>query len=689
MHQEKQCCCLSENEMEWMNLKSISNRLMVFISVVILVLCLGLGFAAYQGSTAALLSQTDELLQEIAETAAAEATLALDKQLTSLETLAASNPVLQNPQAPMADKLAVLKAEAKRGGHQRMWYIMPDGKAYATDGRTVQAQDREYFQAALQGKKAISEPIPSKTDDSMVVAFTVPVMSGGKVSAVICAERDGNNLSSFTNEIKIGQTGQAYMLGKTGNTIAHQSKELVLNQDNTIEAAQQDAALAPLAELEQKMIAGKKGTGTYNYNGENRYMAYAPVGDTGWSLAVTIPEAELLANLTGLKVRIALFTLLAIILGIIVAALLGRRIAQPISMAAEHCENMAAGDFSQTMPDKYTSMQDEVGVLARNFNLISENVSKMLLEVQNDTQGMLAFSQELSASGENIASTMQEVSASTEEIAAGLEEVSAASEEINASGGEIVEALGILNQKSVDGLQEAREMEKRAIDLQQDAQKAQQYAVQTYEEIQAQVQEAMEEAKVVEEIVTLAENISGIADQTNLLALNAAIEAARAGEHGRGFAVVADEVRTLAEDAADAVHRIQDLTGQVQGAMNEVVAQTRGLLNFVNEDVVKDYEDLVKIGQQYHNDARMITGLTEEVSQGVDDITQSMRQIQEAIESTSATMEQSAAGGQEIARGSESAAQIAVEINEAAARMAQEAEQLNEQVMRFKATESV
>lgn len=85
MHQEKQCCCLSENEMEWMNLKSISNRLMVFISVVILVLCLGLGFAAYQGSTAALLSQTDELLQEIAETAAAEATLALDKQLTSLE----------------------------------------------------------------------------------------------------------------------------------------------------------------------------------------------------------------------------------------------------------------------------------------------------------------------------------------------------------------------------------------------------------------------------------------------------------------------------------------------------------------------------------------------------------------------------------------------------------------------------
>ena len=670
-------------------MKSISNRLMIFISAIILVLCLGLGFATYQSSSKALLNQTDELILEIADKAAAEAFLAVDKQLASLETLAANSNVLQNPQSPMADKLAILKAEAKRGGHQCMWYIMPDGKAYATDGRTVQARDREYFQAALQGEKAVSEPMAVKADDSMIMIYAVPVKSGGKVSGVICAERDGNDLSAITNEIKFGQTGQAYMLGKTGNTIAHQNKELVLKQDNTAEAAQQDAELAPLAELEQKMVAGEKGTGAYSYKGEKKYMAYAPVGDSGWSLAVTIPEAELLAGLKSLKISIVIGLLIAIIIGVIAAYLLGRRIAQPISMAADHCEQMAAGDFSRSISEEYTNRQDELGVLARNFNLISQNVSKMLLEVQSDSQGMLAFSQELSASGQNIASTMQEVSASTEEIAAGMEEVSAASEEMNASGEEIVAALGTLNEKSVGGLQEAREMEKRAVELEQDAEKAQQYAVQTYEEIQAQVQEAMEEAKVVEEIVTLAENISGIADQTNLLALNAAIEAARAGEHGRGFAVVADEVRTLAEDAADAVHRIQDLTGQVQGAINEVVAQTRGLLNFVNEDVVKDYEDLVKIGQQYHDDARMITGLTEEVSQGVDNITKSMDQSQEAIESTSATMEESAAGGQEIARGSESAAQIAVEINEAAARMAQEAEQLNEQVMRFKATESV
>ena len=122
-------------------MKSISNRLIIFVSTIILVLCLGLGFAAYQGSSKALLNQTDELILEIADKAAAEAFLAVDKQLASLETLAANSNVLQNPQSPMA-VAGILKAEPARW-HQCMVHYAQMG-AYATVDALFR-RDREYF----------------------------------------------------------------------------------------------------------------------------------------------------------------------------------------------------------------------------------------------------------------------------------------------------------------------------------------------------------------------------------------------------------------------------------------------------------------------------------------------------------------------------------------------------------------
>lgn len=665
-------------------MKSISSRLIIAFSLIIVLLCTGLGLVAYYSSAGALRANINDLLPDMADKAAGEVSMAVEKELSPLETLAASDQVLRNPQAPLQDKLNVLRGEAERGQHQKMLYVSPDGQAYSTDGKQGQISSQAYFQEALSGKSTVSEPVISKAEGTMFMVYAAPVLSDGKVTAVICAVRDANDLSTLTNEIKFGKSGQAYMLGKTGNTIAHQNKELVLKQSNSLEEGKNDSGLSSLAELEKKMLAGEMGTGEYSYNGDKKYMAYAPVKGTGWSLAITAPEKEVLEGLDALKVRLGLGIFLAIVIGIIVAAYLGRRIARPLAQAASDCESMANGDFTHQVDGHFTAMQDELGLLARSFNQISQNMSSMLREVQSSSQEMLAFSQELSASGENIASTTQEVSASTQEIAAGMQEVSSATEEVNASHQEIGEALESLNQQAQSGSQEARQMEERAVKLEQDSYRSQQNAVHTYNDIRAKVIEAMEKAKVVEEIVGLAQNISGIADQTNLLALNAAIEAARAGEHGRGFAVVADEVRKLAEDAGQAVNRIQLLTGDVQAAMADLLAQTRGMLSFVNEEVVKDYDTMVQAGKQYRDDANMIAKLTDEVSNRVQDITHSMHQIQEAIEATSATMEQTSAGTQEIAHGSEAGAQAASEINEAAARMAKDAEALYQLVSRFK-----
>lgn len=220
--------------------------------------------------------------------------------------------------------------------------------------------------------------------------------------------------------------------------------------------------------------------------------------------------------------------------------------------------------------------------------------------------------------------------------------------------------------------------------VQQNAQDSQQSTIGIYETIKQKLLMAIDEAKVVDQISGLTQNIAGIADQTNLLALNAAIEAARAGEQGWGFAVVAEEVRKLAEDSAAAVGGIQNLTTQVQDAIKVLINHSNDLLDFINNDVVNDYSKMVEIGKQYREDSDLMAQLTDKVSQSVKQVLDSMNQINKAIESTAATMEQSTAGAQEIAQSSQVSAQVATQITDAARELAEDAEELRILIQHFK-----
>lgn len=661
--------------------KSVTTQFMIYIAVTLIIICGGVGLIVENTASNALFSSVE---QQLSDKAKDGADIVASKVETRLEAVAAIADIPGLTTMDWSTQFAVLAKQQERLGFLYMGIANPNGDIKFTNGTTINIANQDYFKRALSGDTYMSDPITNEIDGSLNFAFAAPIYGEEKqVLGAVVALSDCLELSEIVKTITYGESGYAYILNKDCTTIAHPNVSLVVNGDNDLENVKEDPSLAPLVELEKKMIAGESGFGQYVYNGAVKYMGYAPIPGTQWSIGVTVSQGEILAPVKDLRNAIFLATLVALLLGFIITYFIGRTMGTGVRRIAVQLDKVAAGDLTGEVEEVLLKRQDEFGVSGRSLQTMITNLRAMVNSISASSHEVAASSEELAAQGENIASTMEEVAASSQQIAAGMEEIAASSQQINASAEEINAALNMLQEEVEQGRQQAMEIEKRAIRVQEGAQQSQQTAAEISETIQAKLEKSIADARVVDQISHLAENIAGIADQTNLLALNAAIEAARAGEQGRGFAVVAEEVRKLAEDSSQAVASIQALTRQVQEAIGVLIDNSNAALEFMSENVLRDYRLMVDIGKQYKDDSAAIYQLTDKITQTVNQVVTAMQEISRSLEATSATIEESTAGSEEIARGSEVAAKAAEEINQAARRMAENAEKLTELIAQF------
>lgn len=528
----------------------------------------------------------------------------------------------------------------------------------------------------MNDSAAWSVPYLDPVTGITMVTATAPFYDVNKqFIGVTTADIDLSSLQKMVMDIKVSKSSKAFLLEKDGMYIADADTAKVMKVNI------QEEKNTSLASLGKEMISEKRAKGEITDNNGKSIVYYAPIPETQWILAVSMPESELYQPLRNLLSSLIIVIVAAILIISVLVTLLGSFITRNIKKLLAFGEALGNGDLTYKIN---INTKDEIGELAGALNKASDSTRQMATEIICSSEEISAASQQLTATIEEISAKMNYINQSTEHIAKGMEDLSATSEEVNASSEEISSTTSILAQKADDTSVSSRGIKVRAAEIRDKGQASIKNTTSIYEEKQKNIIKAIDDGKVVEDVRIMADSIASIAAQTNMLALNAAIEAARAGEAGKGFAVVADEVRKLAEQSSQAVTNIHNTVNLVQEAFNNLSQNSKEVLSFIENSVMDDYKLLVETGENYEKDAELISKVSGEIADATKAMSETMAQVSIAVNSVASTAEKTSSDSNEIMVSINENSHAIDEIAKSAQSQAELAEKLNQAVRRFK-----
>ena len=511
-------------------------------------------------------------------------------------------------------------------------YVYKDGDQLATTYDYSNAEYNYFAQEYYELAKASTEPVFTdpyydETSDSIMSTCAMPILVNDQFIGCVTVDIQLDAITTLIDNIKVGDAGRGMLLTAEGVYIGGAAGDKIQNSVVITE----DKDVPALAKAAKKILAGDSGETSYKGSDGQINLYYSRVDATGWTLIITMPNAELTQPIMQLLAKLFGICIVALIVVALVIIFSVNSISKGLNRVKAFAGSLAEGDF--TVDPIQVKTQDELGVMGGSLNAMYDSNKDVISNIAEHATDIDEASTKLRSATTELSENFAEIKKNIEEVNNAMMTTSAATEEVNASTEEVLSNVNLLTEETQNSTAMAQEIRGRAKEVGETSRKSFESASTLAKQFEERLAESIENAKVVSSIEEMANVISEIAEQINLLSLNASIEAARAGEAGKGFAVVASEIGSLATSTAEAVGQIQNTISQVQNAFDSLTKDAQNMLGFVVNDVTPDYSNFVEVAKQYGEDAASIERTAENISNMSDNIKQIMQEVTAAVQS--------------------------------------------------------
>jgi methyl-accepting chemotaxis protein len=474
----------------------------------------------------------------------------------------------------------------------------------------------------------------------LVTGYSVSVEDLISSGITVTYDMYANVLSDF--KVDGIDSSYAYLVDSEGTMLYHPTKEKVgVSVENSV-------VKGVVAQI-QKGETPQPAVVEYDFKGVTKYAGYRVLSNNS-VLVISADKDEVFSELDAITVRAVAGAVIVTILCSLIGFFLVMFIVKPINRLTKVIDETADLDFSDDSEvQDVAKRKDEIGFMAKAVARMREQLRLVVAEIRSTSNEISHNVEEVNSVSVRIREECLDNSATTEQLAAGMEETSATTGTITGNIDGMKDGAAEIYNLSNNGVTLSNEITERALSLRESTDHATERTTEMYENIKKQAEISMEATKCVQQINEITESIMQISSQTSLLALNASIEAARAGEAGKGFAVVASEISKLAGETSDSVSSINDIVVQVNSAVADMVKNMEDTTKFLDNVVLKDYEQFKSVSVQYNNDAGIVKNSMENVQDAIAELNHGIAAIADAITGINSTVDESAAGITDIA----------------------------------------